>query len=237
MPGNGDWLQIIILLIIFGGGIIRFIAKNLFAAGKPQGQAGEANRPKSPALQFLEKIREQNESIAARQARAPTPPPRDPEDAYYGDDDLAEAPALLSSEVSAVPPGTKDAGGELEWKDVDGAAETPQRKRRRSGDRIPGTIRNPREEILTPHSTDLQAGVSAPRSSREHVREQKLGIEEELTVHTSTEPLRTRRTGHLRLPAALGISKMSLRQAIIGQVILGPPKALEKRLGYPRRGF
>ena len=75
MPGNGDWLQIIILLIIFGGGIIRFIAKNLFAAGRPQGQAGEANRPKSPALQFLEKIREQNESIAARQARAPTPPP------------------------------------------------------------------------------------------------------------------------------------------------------------------
>ena len=236
MPENFDWLQIIILLIIFGGGIIRFIAKNLFAAGKPQGQAGEANRPKSPALQFLEKIREQNESIAAREARAPTPPPRDPEDAYYGDDDLEGAPALLSSEVSAVP-GTKDAGGELEWKDVDGAAETPQRKRRRSGDRIPGTIRNPREEILNPHSTDLQAEVSVPRSSREHVREQKVGIEEELTVHTSTEPLRTRRTGHLRLPAALGISKMSLRQAIIGQVILGPPKALEKRLGYPRRGF
>jgi hypothetical protein len=236
MPGNGDWLQLIILLIIFGGGIIRFIAKNLFAAGKPQGQAGEANRPKNPALQFLEKIREQNEAIAARQTRVPTPPPRDPEDAYYGDDDLAGAPALLSSEVSAAP-GAKDAGDELKWEAAEVAAEASQRKKRRSGDRIPGTIRNPREEILHPHSIDLQAGVSVPRTSREHVREQEIGIEEELTVHTSTQSNAHRRAGYLHLPAALGVGKMSLRQAIIGQVILGPPKALEKRLGYPRRSF
>ncbi len=236
MPENFNWLQLIILLIIFGGGIIRFIAKNLFAAGKPQGQAGEANRPKSPALQFLEKIREQNESIAARQARVPTPPPRDPEDAYYGDDDLEGAPALLSSEIGAAP-GTKDAGDELEWETVEAEAEASQRKKRRSGDRIPGTIRNPREEILNPHSTDLQAGVSVPRTSMEHVREQEIGIEEELTVHTSIQSNARRKAGYLRLPAALGVGKMSLRQAIIGQVILGPPKALEKRRGYPRRSF
>ena len=236
MPGQFDWIQLVILLIIFGGGIIRFISKNLFAAGKPQDPAGEAGRPKSPALQFLEKIRERNESIAARQARAPLSPPRDPEDAYYGDDDLEEAPALLSSEVSATPR-AKDTAEELEWEKIEVAAERRQQKKRRSGDRIPGTIRDPREEVIQPHSTNLQTGVSAPRSSREHVRKQDLGIEKELRVHTSTQPIAHRRAGYLRLPATLGVGKMSLRQAIIGQVILGPPRALEKRPGYPHQGF
>ena len=236
MPGNFDWFQLIILLVIFGGGIIRFIYKNLFAAGKPRGQAGEAGRPKSPVLQFLEKIREQSESIAARQTRAPTPPPKDPEDAYHGDDGLEGASGLLSSEVSAAPR-AKGTGGELEWEEVEVAAEAPQRKKRRSGDRIPGTIREPRKEILSPHSTDLLAGVSAPRTSSEHVREQKFGIEEDLTVHTSTQSSTPRGAGHLRLPAALGVGRISLRQALIAHVILGPPKALEKHPGYPHRGF
>ena len=44
-----------------------------------------------------------------------------------------------------------------------------------------------------------------------------------------TAPELASHTAEASVPAAL--------RPHIGQVILGPPKALEKRLGYPRRGF
>lgn len=230
MPERGDWVQLIILLLIFGGGIIRFIFQNLFPGNKPENRAGQPPRPKSPAIDILQKLRENNEAVAARQATPPNPPPpapRDPDDAYFGDDGLEGAPALESSEIDISLP--------EEETEIAPRIERPiePEKKRRSGDRIPGTIRDPREEILHPHSLDLQEGVSLPRSSEAHVRRQEIGIGEDLAVHTSTQSKVRGRRGRLRLPAALGLEDMSLRQAIIGQIILNPPKALERRNSRP----
>ncbi|MEC8895398.1 MAG: hypothetical protein VX675_03660, partial [Planctomycetota bacterium] len=89
MDERFPWQQIIILLLIFGGSILKFIFQG---RGQEENQPGQAGRPpgaKSPALEILEKIREQNESVAARQAQAPAGVLEreiDPEDAYYGDD-------------------------------------------------------------------------------------------------------------------------------------------------------
>lgn len=234
------WQNIIILLIIFGGSILRFIFQNRGTKEKPQGQAGHSPRARSPALEILEKLRQENESVAARQAQAPAAGipaerPGDFEDAYYGDDGLEGVSPLVSTEVTAATE-KRPPASETQWKDVsvDPVNPPPAREKRRSGDRIPGTIRAPREEVLQPHSTDLQAGVSAPRTQGLHVSLQTLGLEKGLAVHTSTGLSVRRGAGHLRLPAALGGGRLSLRQAIIGQIILGPPKTLEKRAGPPR---
>ena len=64
------------------------------------------------------------------------------------------------------------------------AGATKPVKKRRSGDRIPGTIRAPRKEVLLPHSTDLLTGVALPSSSETRVRQQDLEIGGELAVHT-----------------------------------------------------
>ena len=232
MPGKFDWIQLVILLLVFGGGIIRFIVQNVFS-GKDTPQKGDGvPRPRSPAVDFLDKLRENEEAIATRQAAppsAPRPPARDPEDAYFGDDGLEGVSALQETEVEAshmeregapVPPAT---------------VKKPPPKKRRSGDRIPGTIRDPREEVIHPHSLDLQKGVSLPRSLETRVRQQDVGIEEDLAVHTSTQPMARATRGHLRLPAALGLGKITLRQAVIGQIILGPPRALENRGSFRPR--
>ena len=233
MPGKIDWIQLLILLVVFGGGIIRFIARNLTSDRKVPDQGERIPRPKSPALEILDKLRQNEETIATRQARAPSASKsgaRDPEDAYFGDDGLEGVPALQSSEVPATQPASppKDAARV--------AGGTRSAKKRRSGDRIPGTIRDPREEILHPHSMDIQTSISLPRSFETRVRQQDLEIGDELAVHTSTQS-RTRRTSgrSLRLPAALGVGNITLRQAVICQVILGPPRALEAR-GAKRSG-
>lgn len=215
-----NWINILILLVIFGGGIVRFIFQNLLSGKNARDPAGQPPQAKSPALEILEKLRQQNQSVAARQAQTPAAgipaeQARDPEDAYYGDDDLAGAEAIYSTEVTA----------RVEEKSP--AAE-PRRK-------TAATIRGPRREVLQPHS--MEAGVSAPGTSDMPVRKQELGIEESPAVLTSTRSSVGRGARHLRLPAALGGGMMSLRQAIIGQVILGPPKALEKRAGHRRGGF
>ncbi len=232
MPGKIDWIQLLILLVVFGGGIIRFIAKNLTSGRKVPDRGERIPRPKSPALEILDKLRQNEETIATRQARAPGAPKsgaRDPEDAYFGDDGLEGVPALQASEVPAIQPGSPA-------EDVAPAAKGAQpAKKRRSGDRIPGTIRDPREEVLHPHSMDIQTSIALPSSSETQVRQQDMEIGEELAVHTSTQS-RTHRTGGRSLPAALGIGNITLRQAVIGQVILGPPKALEAR-GAKRSGL
>ncbi len=100
MPGKIDWIQLLILLVVFGGGIIRFIARNLTSGRKVPDQGERIPRPKSPALEILDKLRQNEETIATRQARAPSASKsgaRDPEDAYFGDDGLEGVPALQSS--------------------------------------------------------------------------------------------------------------------------------------------
>ena len=72
MPGKIDWIQLLILLVIFGGGIIRFIVQNLISGKKVPDQGEPLARPKSPAVEILEKLRQNEEAIATRQA----PPPR-----------------------------------------------------------------------------------------------------------------------------------------------------------------
>ena len=235
MEERFPWQQIIILLLIFGGSILKFIFQG---RGQKENQPGQPGRPpgaKSPALEILEKIREQNESVAARQAQAPAGVLEreiDPEDAYYGDDDLEGASGLQSTEVGASrvkpQPAAEDPWEEVVLEPTD---QQQTQKKRRSGDRIPGTIRTPRTEVLQPHSTDLQAGVSAPKTSDQQVRRQDLEIEDDLAIHTSTRSSVRRGARSLRLPESLGGGQLSLRQAIIGQVILGPPKALEKQAG------
>ena len=233
MPGKIDWIQILILLVVFGGGIIRFIVQNLTSGKKVPGQGEPLARPKSPAVEILEKLRQNEEAIATRQARAPGNAPKSGasnlEDAYFGDDGLEGVSALQDSEVTANQP-VRPAENVAR-----SAGATKPAKKRRSGDRIPGTIRNPREEVLHPHSMDIQTGVALPSSSETQVRQQDLEIGEELAVHTSTQS-RRQRTGRRSLPAALGVSNITLRQAVIGQVILGPPKALEAR-GAKRSGL
>ena len=228
MPGKIDWIQILILLIVFGGGIIRFIVQSLSSGKKVPGQGELVARPKSPALEILEKLRENDEAIATRQARPPASAQksetRNPEDAYFGDDGLEGVSALQAGEVPAIRPGSPA-------ENIARAEKGTQPvKKRRSGDRIPGTIRAPRKEVLQPHSTDIQTGVALPISSETQVRQQDLEIGEELAIHTSTQS-RAHRTAtrSLPLPEALGLGHMTLRQAIIGQIILGPPKALEAR--------
>ena len=233
MPGKIDWIQLLILLIVFGGGIIRFIVQSLTSGKEVPDQGKPIARPKSPAVEILEKLRENEEAIATRQAQAPSSAPKggasNPEDAYFGDDGLEGVPALQASEVPAIRPGSPA-------EDVAPAAKGAQpAKKRRSGDRIPGTIRDPREEVLHPHSMDIQTSIALPSSSETQVRQQDLEIGEELAVHTSTQS-RRQRTGRRSLPAALGVSNITLRQAVIGQVILGPPKALEAR-GAKRSGL
>ncbi len=227
------WQQIIILLLIFGGSILKFIFQN---RGQEENQQGPAGRPpgvKSPALEILEKIREQNESVVAREAKASARPSErdlDHEDAYYGDDELEGVSGLQSTAVPAsreAPPAP--APGHREENVLAPRSQQSTQKKRRSGDRIPGTIRTPREAILQPHSTDLQTGVATPRTSDEEVRKQDLGIGDNLAIHTSTRSKVRQGAGTLRLPESLGGGQMSLRDAIIGQLILGPPKALEKR--------
>lgn len=221
-----DWLQLLILLIVFGGGIIRFIGKILTSGKKVPDQGERIPRPKSPALEILDELRQNHEAIATRQAQAPSASKSgssNPEDAYFGDDGLEGVPALQSSEVPATHIGSprEDAAR--------AAGGTQPAKKRRSGDRIPGTIRNPREEVLHPHSLDTPTGISLPRSSEARVRQQDLEIGEALTVHTNTQSRERRTSGRRRLPAALGAGKITLRQAVICQVILGPPRALEAR--------
>ncbi len=240
MDERFPWQNIIILLLIFGGSILKFIFQNRGQEGDQPGQAGRPPRAKTPALEILEKIREQNETVVARPGHAPatgTPPERqaDPEDAYYGDDDLEGVSALQSTEVTAVTAITEKPHppAEVPRKEdvLKPTDQQPAQRKRRSGDRIPGTIRTPREEILQPHSTDLQLGVLTPRTSGEEVHKQDLGIEDNLAIHTSTRSKAHQRSEVLRLPDSLGGGRMNLRQAIIGQVILGPPKALEKTGG------
>jgi hypothetical protein len=234
------WQQIIILLLIFGGSILKFIFQK---RGEEENQPGPAGRPpgaKSPALEILEKIREQNESVVARKAQASAPSSEwdiDHEDAYYGDDELEGASGLQSTEVPASRKEVHAPGpGHREEGVLAPAGQQSAQRKRRSGDRIPGTIRTPREAILQPHSTDLQTGVAAPRTFAEEVRKQDLSIGDNLAIHTSTGSRGHKGTGSLRLPNSLGGGQMSLRHAIIGQVILGPPKALEKRdRGQPGR--
>jgi len=196
MPDRFDWTQILILLIIFGGGIVRLIVQNLVSKKNPQGQAEQPPRAKSPALELLDKIREQNESIATRQAQVPAGDPHpgrpvDPADAHYKDEGLA-----LQS-----PPAAKEP-----WEDVFFVPQAPARKKQ-------------------------QPVVSAPRPPRKRGRKQEREIEDDLAIHTRARSSARRRTGSLRLPKSLGGGRMSLQHAIIGQVILGPPKALEKRNG------
>ena len=226
MPGKIDWIQLLILLIVFGGGIIRFIVQNLTSGKKVPDQGEPLARPKSPAVEILEKLRQNEEAIATRQARAPGNAPKsgasNPEDAYFGDDGHEGVSALQDSEVLATQPGNPAEAV------ARAARATKPAKKRRSGDRIPGTIRDPREEVLHPHSMDIQTGIALPSSSETRVRQQDLEIGEELAVHTSTQS-RRHRAGRRSLPAALGVSNITLRQAVIGQVILGPPKALEAR--------
>ena len=233
MPGKIDWIQLLILLVIFGGGIIRFIVQNLTSGKKVPDQGERVARPKSPAVEILEKLRQNEEAIATRQAPPPGSAPKsgasNPEDAYYGDDGLEGLPALQDSEVLATQPGNPAEAV------ARAARATKPAKKRRSGDRIPGTIRDPREEVLHPHSMDIQTGVALPSSSETRVRQQDLEIGEELAVHTSTQSLR-HRAGRRSLPAALGVGNITLRQAVICQVILGPPKALEAR-GAKRSGL
>ena len=233
MPGKIDWIQLLILLIIFGGGIIRFIVQNLTSGKKVPDQGELVARPKSPAVEILEKLRQNEEAIATRQARAPGNAPKsgasNPEDAYFGDDGLEGVSALQDSEVLATQPGNPAEAV------ARAARATKPAKKRRSGDRIPGTIRDPREEVLHPHSMDIQTGIALPSSSETRVRQQDLEIGEELAVHTSTQS-RRHRAGRRSLPAALGVGNITLRQAVICQVILGPPKALETR-GAKRSGL
>ena len=233
MPGKIDWIQLLILLVVFGGGIIRFIMRNLTSGRKVPDRGERVPRPKSPALEILDKLRQNEETIATRQAQAPSASKsgaRDPEDAYFGDDGLEGVPALQASEVPATQPirPPKDAAR--------AAGGTQSAKKRRSGDRITDTIRDPRKEILHPHNMDVQTSVALPRSFETRIRQQDLEIGEGLAVHTSTQS-RTRRTSNrrLRLPAALGVGNITLRQAVICQVILGPPRALETR-GAKRSG-
>ncbi|MEE3181575.1 MAG: hypothetical protein VX288_06670 [Planctomycetota bacterium] len=232
MDERFPWQQIIILLLIFGGSILKFIFQG---RGQEENQPGQAGRPpgaKSPALEILEKIREQNESVAARQVQAPASTlereVEQEEDAYYGDDDLEGVSGLQSTEVPTISEKPQPAAAGVVIAPGD-QQQAP--KKRRSGDRIPGTIRTPRAEVLQPHSTDLQTGVSAPRTSDEKVHSQDLEIEDDLAIHTSTSSGVRRGTRSLHLPESLGGGQLSLRQAIIGQVILGPPKALEKQAG------
>ena len=235
MPGKIDWIQLLILLIVFGGGIIRFIVQSLTSGKEVPDQGKPIARPKSPAVEILEKLRENEEAIATRQAQAPSSAPKggasNPEDAYFGDDGLEGVPALQDSEVTANQPVRPAEDG------ARAAGATKPVKKRRSGDRIPGTIRAPRKEVLQPHSTDLLTGVALPSSSETRVRQQDLDIGEELAVHTSTQS-RAHRTGirSLSLPKALGVGDITLRQAVIAQIILGPPKALEVR-GAKRSGL
>ncbi len=233
MPGKIDWIQLLILLIIFGGGIIRFIVQNLTSGKKVPDQGELVARPKSPAVEILEKLRQNEEAIATRQAPPPGSAPKsgasNPEDAYFGDDGLEGVPALQDSEVPATQPGNPAEAV------AQSARATKPAKKRRSGDRIPGTIRDPREEVLHPHSMDIQTGIALPSSSETRVRQQDLEIGEELAVHTSTQS-RRHRAGRRSLPAALGIGNITLRQAVICQVMLGPPKALETR-GAKRSGL
>ena len=196
MPERFDWTQILILLIIFGGGIVRLIVQNLASRKNPQGQAEQPPRAKSPALELLDKIREQNESVVTRQAQAPaddTHPqmPFDPADAHYKDEGLA-----LQS-----PPAPEEPGQGVFF-----VPQAPPRKKQ-------------------------QPVVSAPKPPRRQVRKQEREIEDDLAIHTRARSSARRRTGSLRLPKSLGGGRMSLQHAIIGQVILGPPKALEKRNG------
>ncbi len=244
------WEQIIILLLIFGGSILKFIFQSREAKEEQQRpasqlrsrlrQAGRPPQAKSPALEILDKIREQNESVIAPEARARASAPQgqpDPEDAYYGDDELEGATGLQATEIPAsraethAPP--YEAPPEVTTAPV---KQEAAQKKRRSGDRIPGTIRSPREEILQPHSTDLQTGISAPRTSGEKVRKQDLNIGEGLAIHTSTASGARRKAASLRLPSSLGGGQLSLKEAIIAQLVLGPPKALEKQnRGRPGR--
>ncbi len=192
MPERFDWTQILILLIIFGGGIVRFIVQNLASRKNPQGQAEQPPRAKSPALEILDTIREQNESVVTRQAQVPAGDPHpgrpvDPADAHYKDEGLALQSPPRGEDVFFVP-------------------QAPPRKKQ-------------------------QPVVSAPKPPRRQVRKQEREIEDDLAIHTRARSSARRRTGSLRLPKSLGGGRMSLQHAIIGQVILGPPKALEKRNG------
>ena len=64
MPGKIDWIQLLILLIVFGGGIIRFIVQSLTSGKEVPDQGKPIARPKSPAVEILEKLRENEEAIA-----------------------------------------------------------------------------------------------------------------------------------------------------------------------------
>ena len=72
MPGKIDWIQLLILLVVFGGGIIRFIMRNLTSGRKVPDRGERVPRPKSPALEILDKLRQNEETIATRQAQAPS---------------------------------------------------------------------------------------------------------------------------------------------------------------------
>jgi len=167
----------------------------------------------------------------------------DDEDAFFGDDDTAGQHALPDDVVgkrgSRASP--RAASPAMEPPQLPGRpslpAAEPTRGRAAGRSQVPASTeinlsaahpRSPRDRVVHPRTETARPAVAAPRSADEHVEiysemelsdaAADLGMGQ-LPVATTARPAPTRLRGLLRAQG------MTLRQALIGQIILGPPRS------------
>jgi hypothetical protein len=293
MRDRGEWIQIIILLIFVGLGLVKFLLQTLFSrAGRA---APPPQRPRSPAIDMLERLRADSERAAtprggtlAEAATAAAPPAESAylagskgEDAFFGDDEIdretavredavGRAPHVAAAEDSALDwelvrdePLTPEAGAHAPAVQVPpragagarpaasrpgaGSGRGPAARDRGEAERLAATRRTVelrigapvplKEPVLHPRSEQPRREIAVPAAF-----EQQPAVSEELSLETTARdmamaqiPGAADQEPAQRPPARAAESKrVDLRTAILGQVILGPPRSYRGPRGRDR---
>ena len=171
----------------------------------------------------------------------------DDEDPFFGDDDLAgqrairEDSARRRAQRQSSPAPSHDRGRQGAQR---GAAERGTRRPARMPPQEDSTpvpqqrrvlratqTRQPREQVLHPRTEHLQQSVEDPRTKDEHVE-----VYTDLDLDDTASDLGVSQLPPAEKPrqraSAIGLfdaTGMDLRRAMIGQILLGPPKSLEGR--------
>jgi hypothetical protein len=267
MKDRGDWIQIIVFLIFVGLGVARVVIAKFW--NKMQDDEPPPRRPKSPAIEMLERMRAESEQATAvlkEDAPAPAPGARatghgsdivhydgsDDEDAFFGDDGLSGQRAMPEDAAGwrlspRAPRATRPVDPRstladqyaLDWENV-GTSESRSpppvpglgsRSRRlvESGDidLSASHPRSPREQVLHPRTETTRRAIASPRAAGEHI-----AISRELDLADTAADLGMRQLAPAQtaptdvpLRGLLKREGMTLRQALIGQIIFGPPKS------------
>lgn len=261
MKDHGEWIQIVLFLIFAGLAVARVVIAKFW--NKMQDNEPSPQKPKSPAIQMLERMRAENEQAAAVMEEAPTPGARaghltevvyddgsDDEDAFFGDDGLAGQRAMRTDAAGRrrpprAPGADRPAGARslLRNQHIPGGEDVgASRPRRPAPARGPGQLRSvefgeidlsashprsPREQVLHPGTETAGRAVASPRAADEHIEvygEMNLA-DAAADLGMSQLPQAPESVSRVPLQTLLSREGMTLRQALIGQIIFGPPKS------------